>query len=446
MSRLILVGAVILAAGCGSKDPPVPAPAAPKAIGTATGHGTGGAGVVHDWPGWRGPLGDGRCFSSDIPTSFSLTHNCLWATEIPGTGYSSPVVVGHRVYLTCADEQLDQQKLLVFDRVTGRLLRVRPVHSVYLGTRHPENTYASSTPVWSGNRLFLVFVNADGLHLTAADREGSLLWQKRVGNYRASEGYGASPVVWKSLVIVSGDSSGGSTLAAFEHGTGRRVWSIDRPRLPTFGSPAIVHAAGFDQLVLTGGNQVTSYAPETGRLLWRCDAPWETACGTVCAYDDLIFCSGGVPENRTLAVRADLGLSERARIAWETNDRFYVPSLTVDGDRLFGVTDSGVAIVFDARTGTEHFRLRLGGTFFASPVLVDGLALVPNVDGALCVFRPAGDALQTVSRCEAGEGCYASPAVCDGRIYVRNRTHLVCFGEMHAESGSTSDTLASGAE
>ncbi|HEY2909186.1 MAG TPA: PQQ-binding-like beta-propeller repeat protein, partial [Gemmataceae bacterium] len=170
-----------------------------------------------DWPWWRGPQRDGIASADQQPPlRWSETENVLWKAAVPGRGHGAPTVVGDRVYLCGAD---DSQWLLCFDRKTGKELWRHEAHRggvVPAGRPNAKASYASCTPACDGQRIFANFLNAGAVYATALDLDGKRLWQTKVADYSLHQGFGASPAIYRSLVIVSSDNKGGGVVAGLD--------------------------------------------------------------------------------------------------------------------------------------------------------------------------------------------------------------------------------------
>lgn len=179
-----------------------------------------------DWPWWRGPTLDGKSADRRIVTQWSATENVLWKTAVPGQGHSSPIVCGNRIFLTTA-EDAPKQLVLAFDRKTGKLLWSTVAHEGTLPRKYSKNSHASATPACDGERVYSVFLNGDGLFVTATNLDGKILWQTRAGDFQSEHGSGSSPVLYGSVVIVNGDNLKGCFIAALDVRTGKPVWRTD---------------------------------------------------------------------------------------------------------------------------------------------------------------------------------------------------------------------------
>lgn len=370
-----------------------------------------------DWPSWRGPTHNGISVSPTAPTEWSDSQNVTWSAEVPGRGHGSPVIVGDKVFLASALDDKQQQILLAYDKSDGAKAWEAVVHDGNFPSRgevHKKGTNANSTVASDGEKVFIAFLNAGAITVSAYSLDGQPAWRQEVGKFQSKFGYAPSPLVYKSFVIIAADNGGGGYLAALDRATGEIRWRKKRDNISSYSSPMIAPVNGRDQLLISGCHAVTSYDPSTGEQLWSTPGTAEGTCGTVATSGDLVFASGGFPERQTICVKGD-GSGE----VWSVKDMVYEPSLIVVGDCLFGVADNGVAYCWDAATGKQHWRERVGGGFSASPVLCNGLVYVPNLAGETLVLKVGAEKLETVAKNRLGDDTYASPAICDGKIYLR---------------------------
>ena len=200
----------------------------------------------NDWPWWRGPQRNGIAGSrQDPPLAWNERQNVLWKTPVPGRGHGSPTVVGEQVFLATAEGDREVQSVLCFDRRSGRKMWQTVVHrGGFTSKGNRRASLASSTVACDGKRLFINFLNGGAVYTSALSRQGELLWQTKVSDYIVHQGYGSSPAIYDSLVIVSADNKGGGVVAALDRQTGKVVWKHDRPKTPNYASPIILSAAG----------------------------------------------------------------------------------------------------------------------------------------------------------------------------------------------------------
>lgn len=386
-----------------------------------------------DWPWWRGPnLDNVSGAPQDPPVRWSDTENVIWKVDVPGRGHGSPCIWGDRIYLPTADDQAEAQYVLCHDRAGGDKLWQREVHSGGFMRSHRKGSHASSTPACDGQHVFIPFMIQNGIWLTALDLDGTIAWQTKLGEFKPVHGFAASPLVYKSLVIVQADSAQGSFLSAVDRGGGEVVWKIERPdyKLGSYASPTVGHVAGRDQLLTHGPYRVYSYEPATGRLLWTCDGPSELTSNTMSLGRELVYSSGGYPRKSLLAIRADgSGDVTDTHVAWtKKNNTAYVTSMLLDDDLLYMVEDGGQASCFEALTGKVIWQAELDGDFSSSPVLAGGHVYVVNEAGVVHVFK-SGQKFELVATNDLFDGGFATPVICGGRIYLRTLQHLYCLGK-----------------
>lgn len=369
-----------------------------------------------DWPWWRGIARDGTADADQTPPlTFSATENVLWKADVPGRGYGSPSVVGSRVFLATCDEASGSQSVLCYARDTGKLLWNTQVHASGAMRKNNKSTGASSSVACDGQRVFINFPNNDGLFTTALDLEGNQVWQQRVSNYEMHQGYGASPALYQNLVIVSADNKAGGVLVGLDRQSGDVVWRRERFPKPNYPTPTLLHVAGKDQLIMVGCDMVISYDPLTGETLWETPGA-TTECVTSTVTDgNLIYTSGGYPKNHMSAIKAD----GSKQLVWENDERLYVPSLVIKDGYLYGVLDEGIAMCWQAETGKQMWKSRLGGTFSSSPVLVGEQVYISNEAGDFYVFRASPTGFERLAKNELGEEVLSTPAIAGGRIYHR---------------------------
>lgn len=387
-----------------------------------------------DWPAWRGPTRDGHAAAGQtVPVKWSETENVVWRAPIRGKGHGSPTVVGNRIYLATADAATDEQLVLCLDRATGKTVWETAVHRGGLekgGHRH--NSQASSSVTWDGERLFINFVNQGAVHTTALDPAGKILWQQRVSDFVMHQGFGSSPVVHESVVLVTADHKGGGRVAGLDRRTGKVVWQEERPKIANYASPAILQVAGRTQMVLAGCNLVSSFDPLTGKKLWEIAGSTEETVVTAVTDGSRVFVGGGYPKNNVTAVEAD----GSGRIAWQHGVRVYVPSMLVRDGHVFATLDSGHAVCWKSDTGEEVWREKVDRDFYASPVMVGNRVYATSLNGLTSVFEATPQGFKMIGQNQLGDEALATPAICGNRIYLRHarkgdprQETLWCIGE-----------------
>ncbi len=394
--------------------------------------------LADDWP-WRGPSGNGvAADGQELVTTWSEQENVRWVADVPGRGHSSPIVSDGKVFLTTADETAETQSVLCLDLVTGQRLWMTQCHAgKFLTDLHPKNTQASPSVAVGDERVFAVFCNDDSTMLSCLDLAGRLVWQIRLGPWvptRYQFGFGQSPIFHNGKIIVTSESETDPFIMALASADGRQLWKIERPRATSYGTPVVARIGGHEQLLIAGGQEVSSYAPETGKPLWSVDAAWVVACGTMVWHParGLVYASGGYPTKQTLAIVAD----GSGKIAWENRIKCYEQSLLVAGDCVYGHAEGGVLYCWDAATGDELWVERLGGDESASPVLAGGQIFLTNEHGKTWVIRPNRSRFDLVATNQLGDEMFASLAVVDNQLLLRvadsssgtRKERLYCIG------------------
>jgi outer membrane protein assembly factor BamB len=232
-------------------------------------------------------------------------------------------------------------------------------------------------------------------------------------------------------VLVAADHKGGGTIAGLDRATGRMVWSVPRPKIPNYTTPAILRLKGREQMLLAGCNLITSLNPLTGEKLWETAGSTEECVVTMVSDGERVFAGGGYPKNHTVAIVGD----GSGQVAWENTARVYVPSMLVRDGHLFAVMDAGMAVCWKSDTGAELWKERLGGDFFASPVMVGDRIYASNVNGKHFVFTATPKEFRLLATNPLGDEAYASPVICNSRVYLRvakkgaeRQEYLYCVG------------------
>lgn len=445
------------------------------------------AAAPRGWPQFRGPGGLGLADDAALPLRWSPTENVAWKTEIPGRGWSSPIVWRGRVYLTSATStgafkqpspgiygndyaaELARQGLspdevakrviardieltsdtgevsymvYALDARTGTILWQREAHAgAPFGGRHRKNTYASETPVTDGERLYVSFGGNVGVFCFSLD--GKPLWRKTWPPHPIYLDFGtaSSPIVHEGRVYQLHDNDRESFFAALDAGTGREVWNVKRTEAATrlksgWSTPFVWQTPARTEIVTIGMGYAVSYDTR-GAELWRLKGFVQATPSPVAADGLLYVGSGSQGEtNRPVyaikpGARGDITLQADQTssdfVAWfQPRLSGYTPSPLVYRGRVYVVNDNGVMQVADAKTGREIYKVRLGGagnTFSASPVASDGRIYALTEEGDTIVFA-AGDEYAELAKNSLGEMSFASPAADGNSLYIRTATKL----------------------
>jgi len=384
---------------------------------------------AENWPEWRGPRLDGTSAETNAPVHWSATSNVLWKTELPGAGHASPIVFGDKVFTVSAVAPTEERLLLCLDAARGKILWQRPVLKALMESKHSLNSHASSTPATDGERVFVAFLDVNKMFVAAYDFSGKQVWAVRPGPFASKHGFCSSPILYKDKVIVNGDHDGDGYIVALDRKTGQELWRIARPNnTRSYTVPLIREIDGRAQMVLTGSKCTASYDPNNGKLHWILDGPTEqfVASPVFSERDDLVVITSGFPEYHTLAIKADgKGKVGAEKVAWRTiKGAVYVPSPIIDGDYFFVISEGGVAHCFETKSGKILWQERMG-THHASLISANHLIYFLNDNGVMNVVK-AGAEFERVAQNDLGEKCFASPAISDGKIFLRGDKHLFC--------------------
>ncbi len=424
------------------------------------------AGGVH-WPGFRGENARGisEGYSTPVDWDVEASRNIMWKTPIPGLGNSSPIVWDNLVCVTTAttdgdeslrvglygditpvnDDSVHSWQVICLDKRSGKLRWQQEAHrGVPAIMRHPKATHANSTLATDGEHI-VAFFGSEGLY--SYDMEGNLLWRKNLGVLdsgffmvpSAQWEFAASPILHDGMVFVQVDVLNDSFVAAFDADDGTERWRIARDDVPTWSTPTVHESHGQTQLIVNGYRHIGGYDIGTGTELWRMTGGGDIPVPTPIVSEDLIFITNAHGSMSPIyAIRAtasgDISLqgdaSSNPHIAWsQPREGAYLPTPVVYGGHLYLLRNNGVLAVYDARTGERLYRQRLGpggSGFSASPVAADGKIYFTSEDGDVYVVR-AGAEFELLADNDMGEVCMATPAISEGVLFYRTRSHLVAI-------------------
>lgn len=405
-----------------------------------------------DWPQFRGPAGQGHGVGNKLPTKWSEVTNIAWKTELPGNGWSSPVISAGSVWLTAAVNDGRTLKLLQVDQETGQLTGEFTIFQVATpGKVHPKNGHASPTPIISNDRIYVHF----GAHGTAGvDLQGKILW-KTVLNYYHHHGPAASPIIVGQRLIVScdgfdksfydGESKSGVTdfqfVVALDVDTGEIVWKKPRQGRHSYATPLLIEVDGQQQVISPGGDRVAAYRPETGEEVWSVKYTGYSVIPRPVYGQGLVFVCTGYDSAQLLAIRPDgQGDVTDTHVAWTLKQGIpFTPSpILVDGE-LYLVNDGGVGICLEATSGKLLWKRRFGGNFSASPILADNKLFFVAEEGTTHILEP-GKQYKRLAMSRINGTTYASPAVSGPAIYLRSDKSLYRIEERAKPPAKSKDS------
>jgi outer membrane protein assembly factor BamB len=425
------------------------------------------------WPSFRGAAGRGVAEGHATPERWDLEQgeNLLWRTELPGLAHSSPVVWGDRIFVTTAvsdggddslkvglygdiapveDDSVHAFRVIAIDKKTGDVLWSQLAHEgVPRIKRHTKATHASSTPATDGRHV-AAFFGSEGLYLY--DISGKLLWKKDFGVldsgfFRVPEaqwGFGNSPIIYGDSVIVLADVQENSFLGAYALADGRELWKTARNDVPTWTTPTVHGTDERTQVIVNGFRHSGGYDVQTGRELWRMSAAGDIPVPRPFIVDGMIILSSAHGDGAPLtAVRPSAtgditlaeGQSSSEHVAWShPRDGSYISTPIGYRGLVYVLRGNGALSAFDARSGERLYRERVGGdAFSASPVAADGKLYLTSEEGDVFVVR-AGPKYEEIARNSLGEVTMATPAVSEGVLIFRTRSHLVAIAHASPRS------------
>lgn len=385
-----------------------------------------------NWPRWRGPEQNGHTSETNLPVEWSAT-NIVWKKQLPGSGQSSPIIWGDRIFLTAEQGKGAERLVFCVSRKNGELLWQ---HTAWKGTperSHDLNGWASATCATDGE-IVVAFFGLGGLH--AYTVEGKPLWSKDLGVFEEGNwGTAASPVIVDQRVIQNCDADKNAQLVAFDKKTGKEAWRTRRKDHRGWSTPIVINAGKRRELVLNGHEGVQAYDPASGKELWFCSSKVGRGEPTITPAGDLLCVVNGLTGGEFYAIRpgGDGDVSDTHR-AWSTPRKGArdTPSPIVIGQYIIVPDMNGVTTCYDAKDGHIYWNQRLTGKYSGSPIAANGLVYVMNEAGVTMVIKP-GPKLDLVAQnslpADRSEIFRATPTPCDGQIFIRSTTVLYCIGK-----------------
>jgi outer membrane protein assembly factor BamB len=416
----------------------------------------------NNWSQFRGAGSTGVVADdAKLPETWSKTENVAWATEIPGVGWSSPVVWGDTIFVTTVISSVEGEKpkkglyfggerpaakdehrwvVYAVDFNTGKIKWQQEVHKAIPSpaqSRHLKNSYASETPVTDGERVYAYFGN---LGLFCFDMKGKLLWSKKFDAYKTRYGWGtaASPIVYKDRVYIVNDNDEKSFLLALNKKTGEQIWRIERQEATNWATPYVWENEKRTELITSGTGRVRSYDLD-GKLLWEFSGMSSIAIPTPFSKFGLLYIASGYVGDQHRPVYAirpgasgDISLKKGEQsnefISWyQPQAGPYNPSPIIYGDIYYTLKDRGFFTAHDAKTGKEIYgNQRIDpqtAAFTSSPWAYNGKIFVLSEDGDTYVIQ-AGQEFKVVGKNSLDEMCMATPAIARNSLIIRTASKL----------------------
>lgn len=393
--------------------------------------------LAEDWTEFRGPTGQGLSNERNLPIEWSATNNVMWKQPIPGQGWSSPLVVGARVYLTSGVATNDAGPSLLalcLDASSGKILWTSEVFKSEETKASPiqeKNSHASSTPILEGERLYAHFGHNG---IACLDLKGRILWRNNNLKYDPMHGNGGSPILVDDKIIYNADAASDPYIVALNKTTGELIWKVNRiapaKNKFSFCTPLLITVNGRKQIITPGSGVVQALNPADGSEIWRVlyGDGYSVVPRPVYGHG-MIYISTGFDTPELLAIRVDgQGDVTDTHVAWRLRQGApLTPSLLLSGDELYAVSDSGMASCLDAATGKIYWKQRVAGNYSSSPVLAEGRIYLQNEKGTGTVLK-AGKEFVKLATNSLGEPSLASYALADHSIFIRTKENLYRIG------------------
>lgn len=434
-----------------------------------------------NWPQWRGPQADGTAPQATPPMEWSETKNVKWKIRIPGSGTSTPIIWGDKIFLTTAvpdDAKPEgnsgsapvaapkpqaapatpekappggpggsgggggensatafQFQLLCLDRATGGTLWTRTARDEkpHEG-HHPDHGFASHSPVTDGIHVYAYF-GSRGIH--CYDLEGKLLWSKSLGQMRTRNafGEGSSPLLTGDTMVINWDHEGDDFIVALDKKTGEEKWRKTRDEITTWSTPLAVDFEGKTQIIVSATNRIRSYDLATGNQIWECGGMTTNVIPSPVTADGIVYAMSGFRGSAVRAIR--LGgtgdLTDTDSVIWSYDSKTpYVPSpLLADGRLFFYSQNTGLLTCLDAKTGKvliDAQRLSNFAGAYASPVAAAGRVYLTGRNGEGIVIKNTGK-FEVLATNKLDEKFDASPALAGKDLLLRGHQSLYCLSE-----------------
>lgn len=406
------------------------------------------------WPVRSGPTLNGHVAEADangLPTSFDekAGENIKWKISLDGFGHSTPIIGNGRIWLTSATEDGKKQFVYSIDSETGNVIHHKLLHE----NDDPEilnnkiNTYASPSCVLENDAVYTHFGTYGTARLNPETAE--VVWERRDIQCRHFRGPGSSPIVFEDVLILTFDGIDAQFLMGLDKHTGKTIWRTDRstdygdldesgqPKREgdlrkAYSTPALVEVNGRTHVVSVGSRAGFAYDALTGKEIWGIRHDDFNAASPPSFFKNLAILNTGSRGANLMAVELNettTGDVTESHVKWNRpkgNSRLASPLLI--GERIYMITDTGVANCVDANTGEEVWKGRVGGTHVASPLTANGNIYFFSEEGELTVIK-ASDSFEVVAKSTLAEGGRASLSAGMGRLYIRTFSHLYCIGQ-----------------
>lgn len=386
-----------------------------------------------NWPVYRG-VQHGHAIGANIPLKIGEDKNVKWKTPIHGRGWSSPVIWGEQVWLTTATPDGKKMSVICVDLKTGKVLRDSVLHeNAEPAFCHPVNSYASPTPAIEEGRVYIHFGSYGTTCLNT--KTGEVIWQRLDLKCDHFRGPGSSPILFENMLIVAFDGFDEQYVVALDKETGKTIWKTDREidygtdngdLMKAYCTGSVFDVDGKSLLVYPSAVATVAYDVKTGEPVWTAyHEGMNASARPVITNNGLVILTNGMGKMVAVDPKGSGNITE-SNIKWRSAQAIAKKSSQlIIGDRVFMVSDKGVATCLNQEDGEPIWQERLGGKYAASPVF-DGEKIMAISEDGLIKFFKAGDKFELLGKTKLGDGFMASPAISGNQVVLRSLSHLYC--------------------
>ena len=374
--------------------------------------------MAGDWPGFRGPMGNGISDEVGLPVALNPKKHIDWRMDLPGRGLSSPLVVGDRVFITASGgTREDILHILCLNATDGSVIWQRRFWAMGSTMCHKKTSIAAPTPVTDGRFLFALFSSND---LFCLDLDGNLRWLRGLTvdypNARNSLGMASSLLLAGGLLVAQIENDSESFTAGLSQTDGMNQWRIQRPKSANWTTATVYRTEfGRDLVLLQSSKGIHAVNPENGEVVWHYNDGASTIPSSVLAGGVLYVPSHGI----TALELAPDGASFNQK--WRSSRlRPGTASPLVHRDRIYSINNAGVLTCGDTDSGNRLWQLRLDGPFGGSPVVADNHLYAFSEEGRVQVVDLSAPEGRIAGEMDLGEMIQCSPAISSGALYIRS--------------------------
>ena len=388
-----------------------------------------------DWPQWRGPERDGNSHETGLLKQWAAGGpRLLWQVNDIGDGYSTPVVVGSRIYVM-SNRGMENEFVQALSTKDGKVIWTTRVGNVGLPNQEPPYAKARSTPTVDGN--FIYALGSDGDIACLDLKTGKVRWTRNIrtefGGQPGTWAYAESPLVDGDAVVIT---PGGvqATMAALNKKTGALIWKSAIPGGDAAGyaSAVVATAAGRKQYVQLLSKGIVGVDAKTGQFLWRNS---EAAKGpaqyfTPITRGDLVY-GGALGVGGTMVrLKADGNGVAAESVYFIRGLPNGIGGAVVVGDHIYG-TEAGQKLV-SAEFATGKVKWQAESISWASIAAADGMLYLHGINGDVALVEATPDGYREKGRFsppaqpvkkkvgQFPEAAFAYPVIANGTLYIRD--------------------------